>query len=49
MQTDFTFATRVFGNPDPLNGIEYELKDSMVRKPGGSFYLIRGTRAARRT
>jgi hypothetical protein len=42
MQTDFTFATRIFTNPDPLNGIEHEVKDRMVRKPCGSFLLIAG-------
>jgi hypothetical protein len=35
-------AIRIFSNPNPLNGIEYEVKDRMVRKPCGSFYLIEG-------
>ena len=42
MQTEIVIATRIFGNPDPLNGIEYEVRDRMVRKPCGSFYLIEG-------
>ncbi len=42
MQTDITIGIRTFGNPDPLNGIEYEVKDRMVRTPDGLFYLIEG-------
>lgn len=39
---DITIATRIFGNLDLLNGTEYEVRDRMVRKPCGSFYLIEG-------
>jgi hypothetical protein len=42
MQADITIATRIFGNTDLLNGIEHEVRDRMVRKPRGSFYLIEG-------
>jgi hypothetical protein len=42
MQIDILIATRIFGNSDPLNGVEYEVRDRMVRKPCGSFYLIEG-------
>jgi hypothetical protein len=35
-------TTRIFGNPDPSKGIEYEVQDRMVRKPCGTFYLIKG-------
>jgi len=39
---DITIATRIFDNPDPARGITHEVKDRMVRKPCGSFYLIEG-------
>jgi hypothetical protein len=39
---DITIATRIFDNPDPANGITYEVIDRMVRKPDGSFVLIEG-------
>lgn len=42
MQTDITIATRIFDNLDPSRGIAYEVRDRMVRKPCGSFYLIEG-------
>jgi hypothetical protein len=42
VQSDITIATRIFYNDDLLNGIEYEVRDRMVRKPCGSFYLIEG-------
>ena len=42
MQTDMVIATRIFGNLDPLNGIEHEVRNRMVRKPCGSFFLIEG-------
>jgi hypothetical protein len=29
MQADTTIATRIFGNSDPLNRVEYEVKDRM--------------------
>jgi hypothetical protein len=39
---DITIATRIFDDHDPANGITHEVKDRMVRKPCGSFYLIEG-------
>jgi hypothetical protein len=39
---DITFATRIFDNHDPASGITHEVKDRMVRKPCGQFYLIEG-------
>jgi hypothetical protein len=39
---DITIATRIFGNFDPTTGIDHEVRDRMVRKPCGSFYLIEG-------
>jgi hypothetical protein len=42
MQTDMVIATRIFGNLDPLNGIEHEMRGRMVRKQCGSFFLIEG-------
>jgi hypothetical protein len=39
---DVTFATRIFDNHDPVNGITHEVRDRMVRKPCGAFYLIEG-------
>lgn len=39
---DFVFATRIFSDFDPSTGVECEIRDHMVRKPCGSFYLLEG-------
>lgn len=39
---DVNIATRIFDNDDPANGTTYVVRDRMMRKPDGSFYLIEG-------
>lgn len=39
---DINIATRIFDNDDPANGTAYEVRDRMMRKPCGAFYLIEG-------
>lgn len=40
--SSITIGTRIFDNADPANGVIYEVRDRMIRKPCGSFELIEG-------